>query len=60
MIKQLLKDGGIKVTDRELNEILKIITDDIRENRIKFGKRTSLEQMFTIAFIAYRVLKKVA
>ena len=60
MLKQLFKNGGIEVTDQELKEILQITTDDIRENRIRFGKRTGLEQVITIAIRAYGVMKKVA
>ncbi|OAA91228.1 hypothetical protein WY13_00793 [Clostridium ljungdahlii] len=59
MIKQLFENGGIEVTDQEFKEILKITTDDIRENRIKFGKRTSLNQMFAIARISFKVLTSV-
>lgn len=58
MIKQLFQNAGIKVTDPEFKEIMQITTDDIRENRVKFGKKTSLQQMFTIALRAYRVLNK--
>lgn len=39
MIKQLLKELGIKVSEQDFKEILQITTDDIRENRVKFGKR---------------------
>lgn len=60
MLKQLFEDGGIEVTDQELKEILQITTDDIRENRVKLGKRTNLTQMFTIALRAYCVMKKAA
>lgn len=60
MLKQLFKDGGIEINDQEFKEILQIITDDIRENRIRLGKRTSLEQVITIAIRAYDVMKKVA
>ncbi|MFL0194241.1 hypothetical protein ACJDU8_01420 [Clostridium sp. WILCCON 0269] len=59
MIKKLFENGGIEVTDQEFKEILQITTDDIRENRIKFGKRTNMEQMFTIALRAYGVMKRV-
>lgn len=56
MIKQLFQDSGIKVTDPEFKEIMQITTDDIRENRMKFGKKTSLQQMFTIAKRSLKVL----
>ncbi|WP_242951504.1 hypothetical protein [Clostridium kluyveri] len=52
----MFHNAGIKVTDQELKEIMQITTDDIRENRIKFGKKTSLQQMFTIAKRSLKVL----
>lgn len=60
MIRKFLEQVGINTTEEELKEILKMTTDDIRENRIKFGKRTSLKQVITIAIRAYGVMKKVA
>ena len=60
MIRKFLQQVGISTTEEEFKEILKMTTDDIRENRIKFGKRTSLEQVITIAIRAYGVMKKVA
>jgi beta-phosphoglucomutase-like phosphatase (HAD superfamily) len=58
MIRQLFKDAGIKVTDQEFKEIMCMTTDDIRENRIKFGKRTSLQQVVTIAKRSLKVLRQ--
>lgn len=59
MIRKLFQNYSIKVTDREFKEIMQITTDDIRENRVKFGKKTSMEEMFTIALRAYGVLSRV-
>jgi len=59
VIKQLFENSGIEVTQREFKDILQIATDDIRENRLKFGKKTSMEQMFTIAVSGYEVMKRV-
>ncbi|MBV4445335.1 hypothetical protein KM799_02420 [Clostridium tyrobutyricum] len=59
MIKQLLKEFGARTNEQEFNEIMQITTDDIRENRIKFGKRTNLDQAMLIAFRAYVVMKRV-
>ncbi|WP_368489286.1 hypothetical protein [Clostridium sp. BJN0013] len=56
MIKQLFQDSDIQVTDQEFKEIMQITTDDIRENRVKFGKKTSLEQMFIIAKRSLKVM----
>jgi hypothetical protein len=59
MIRQLLKEFGAKTTEQEFKEILQITTDDIRENRIRFGKRTSLKQMLTIAIMSSKVLMSI-
>ncbi|MBV4417146.1 hypothetical protein [Clostridium tyrobutyricum] len=59
MIRQLLKEFGARTNEQEFNEIMQIATDDIRENRIKFGKRTNLDQAMLIAFRAYVVMKRV-
>lgn len=59
MLRKLFENGGIKVNDQEFKEILQITTDDIRENRIKFGKRTNLNEVSCIALRAYKVIKRV-
>ncbi|OAA93039.1 hypothetical protein [Clostridium coskatii] len=59
MLKQLFEDVGIEVTDQEFKEILKMTTDDIRENRIKFDKRTNLNEVSRIALRAYKVIERV-
>ena len=59
MIRQLLKEFGAKTTEQEFKEILQITTDDIRENRIRFGKMTNLDEAMLIAFRAYVVMKRV-
>ena len=58
MIRQMFRNAGIKVSDQEFKEILCMTTDDIRENRIKFGKKTNLQQMLTIAKRSLRALRK--
>ncbi|OAA90809.1 hypothetical protein [Clostridium coskatii] len=59
MLRKLFENGGIEVNDQEFKEILQITTDDIRESRIKFGKRTSLNEVSRIALRAYKVIKRV-
>jgi trimethylamine:corrinoid methyltransferase-like protein len=56
MIRKFLNQLGINVTDKEFKEILEITTADIRENRVKFGKRTSLRQMLIIAKMSANML----
>ena len=54
MIRELLPD----MTDEEFREVMEITTDDIRENRTKFGKETDLEEMLAIAKRSLKVLRK--
>lgn len=58
MIRQLFRNAGIEMSEQEFKEVLYMATDDIRENRIKFGKRTNLQQMFTIAKRSLKVLRQ--
>ena len=54
MIRELLPD----MTDEEFREVMEITTDDIRENRTKFGKETDLEEMLAIAKRSLKVLRQ--
>lgn len=54
MIREMLPD----MTDEEFREVMEITTDDIRENRTKFGKETDLEEVLTIAKRSLKVLRK--
>ena len=54
MIRDMLPD----MTDTEFREVMEITTDDIRENRTKFGKETDLEEMLAIATRSLKVLRK--
>ena len=54
MIREMLPD----MTDEEFREVMEITTDDIRENRTKFGKETDLEEMLAIAKRSLKVLRK--
>jgi len=59
VLRKLFKEGGIEKNDQEFKEVSQITTDDIRENRIKFGKRTNLNEASLIALRAYKVIKRV-
>lgn len=59
MIRKLLEDQGVNLTDIEFKEVMIIVTDDIRENRIKFNKKTNIEEMFTIALRTFCLMKRV-
>jgi hypothetical protein len=58
MIRKRLESVGIKVSDQEFIEGMGIVTDDIRENRIKFNKKTSIEQLLIIALRTFFIMKK--
>lgn len=59
IIRKLFGDKSIEITDQEFKEVLQITTDDIRENRVKFGKRTSLKQVFIVFEISLKLLRDV-
>lgn len=59
IIRKLFGDKSIEITDQEFKEVLQITTDDIRENRVKFGKRTSLKQVFIVFQISLRLLRDI-
>ncbi|MBU5269433.1 hypothetical protein [Clostridium cochlearium] len=49
MLKKLLEDNGIITTDLEFKEVMAIVTDDIKFNRINFGKKTNKIELIEIA-----------
>lgn len=49
MIKKLLQDNGIVTNDLEFEEVMDIVTDDIKFNRINFGKKTNKIELIEIA-----------
>lgn len=58
MIRKLLKELKIEMSDQEFKEILQMTTDDIRENRIKFNRRTYLPIMLSITLRSLVVLEQ--
>ncbi|BDR84911.1 hypothetical protein [Clostridium tetani] len=49
MIRKLLEDNGIITNDLEFKKVMDIVTDDIKFNRINFGKRTNKIELIEIA-----------
>lgn len=60
MLRQSLEKRGIYLTDEEFAIVMEITTDDIKFNRISFGKRTSLNYVLDIAERSANVFKKCA
>lgn len=59
LIKQFLISNGINVNDTEFKDIMAIVTDDIRINRIAFNKKTSFNEVLLIVLITTCMLKRI-
>lgn len=53
MIRKLLKENGIIMTDREFSEIMGAVTQDIKFNQIGFKKRTSIYDVIILSARCY-------
>lgn len=60
MLRKLLEKRGIYLTDAEFAIVMEITTDDIKFNRISFGKCTSLNYVLDIAERSALVFRKCA
>lgn len=60
MIRQALESKGIHLSNSEFAIVLKMVTDDIKFNRVSFKKRTNLNCVLDIAVASAAVLKKCA
>ncbi|WP_171302545.1 hypothetical protein [Clostridium cochlearium] len=58
MLKKLLEDNGIITTDLEFKEVMAIVTDDIKFNRINFGKKTNKIELIEIARRSLNTLRR--
>lgn len=58
MIKKLLQDNGIVTNDLEFEEVMDIVTDDIKFNRINFNKRTNKIELIEIAERSLHTLRR--
>ncbi|AGK99028.1 hypothetical protein Clopa_4309 [Clostridium pasteurianum BC1] len=59
MIRKLLEQQGIKMSDQEFNEVMEETQNDIRENHIKLGVRTSKDYLLRVAIIYYGISKSI-
>ncbi|WP_026881367.1 hypothetical protein [Clostridium akagii] len=51
MIRKILEEDGIKLTDKEFKKVMKAATQDIKFNRIGFKKKTDSNEMIDIVKI---------
>lgn len=60
MFQQLLKNQGLRMNGNEFIKVLNAATQDIKFNKIKFGKRTNLNELLEIMKTCYKVVKDAA
>lgn len=58
MIREQLKQLGFSFTDKEFEDVMEMATDDIKFNRVKFGKCTKFGQAVTIVKSCAQTLQK--
>ncbi|PRR77659.1 hypothetical protein CLLI_22230 [Clostridium liquoris] len=58
MIRKLLEDNGITSTDAEFKELMDSVTEYIKLNQIRFGKRTNLYEVLGISLRTINVLRR--
>lgn len=60
MLKKILEERGINLTEAEFAIICEITTDNIKFNRINFKKCTSLNYVVEIAIRSASIFKRCA
>lgn len=58
MLKQMLEGRVGHLSNDEFKEVMDIVTDDIKFNRINFGKRTNKIQLIEIAERSLHTLRR--
>lgn len=58
MLRKMLEEDGIEMSDLEFKETMEAATEDIKFNRIHFKKRTSLKEILSITKICYNIVKE--
>lgn len=59
MIRKLLEQQGLQMSDQEFNEVMEETQNDIRENHLKLGVRTSKNYLLRVAIIYYGISRRV-
>lgn len=60
MLQKLLEQARANMTGKQFTELMKLVTTDIRINRIAWGKRTGMDYAVMVLEQTYRMLKRVA
>lgn len=60
MFREVLEKRGLHLSNSELSEVMSIVTEDIKANRIGFKKYTNLEYVLEIIIISASVFKRCA
>lgn len=60
MFREVLEKRGLHLSNSELSEVMSIVTDDIKVNRIGFKKYTNLEYVLEIIIISASIFKRYA
>lgn len=59
MIRKMLEKNGLKLTDKEFNEVMQETENDIRKNHMNLGVRTSRNYLLRVAIIYYGISKSI-
>lgn len=59
MLRKLLESYGLKMTDKEFNEVMEETERDIRANHITLGLKSNMNYVIRIATIYYGITKRV-
>lgn len=60
MLQAILNQARANMTDKQFTELMKLVTTDIRINRIAWGKWTGMDYVLMVLDQTYRMLKRVA
>jgi hypothetical protein len=60
MLRQALEAKSIYLSNAEFAIVMEIVTDDLKFNRVSFGKYTNLDYVIDIAVKSATIFKKCA
>lgn len=59
MIRKMLEQNGLNMSDLEFKEVMEETQNDIRENHLRFGVKTSRDYLLNIATIYYGISRRI-
>lgn len=59
MIRKMLEQNGLKMSDEEFKEVMTETQNDIRENHLKLGVKTSKDYLLNVATIYYGISRRL-